>query len=223
MKYDPKIELAKGVDGLSRRRSGVRVSGMVVALVLVVAAMVLLARQGASPPPPQETARVEQPTPEEGGDALFRGMRFLKQVKRVKAPGIFLKTLDGQNHTLEQFAGKVVLVNFWATWCLPCVREMPSMERLYRSYKGRGLEILAISLDQGNEQEVRDFVKKLELTFPIVLDPGHEAKALYKVLGLPTTYLIDRRGRVVGYGMGPREWDAEAAYALVGHLLDEKG
>ncbi len=195
---------------------------MGVSLILVVWTMAYLGGQAEAPA--RKAERKQGGAAPEAGDAalLFRDMSFLKQVKRTAAPRIFLKTLDGQNHSLEQHAGKIVLINFWATWCQPCVREMPSMERLYQKHKARGLEIVAVSLDQGGADAVREFAAKLRLTFPIVLDPGHEAKERYRVRGLPTTYLVDRRGRVAGYGVGPREWDEEAAYALVGHLLDEK-
>ena len=224
MDYNPKTELARSLDGLSPQRQSVkwRLIGMVISLVLIVWIIVYFGNQG-----DQSTREVERkqanPNENEGDDAaLYRAMIFLKQIKRADAPDVMLKTLDGQNHSLTQHAGKLVLLNFWATWCQPCIREMPSMERLYAKYKSSGLEIVAISLDQGNEQEVREFVAKLNLTFSIILDPEHKAKALYKVRGLPTTYLMDRKGRVAGYGVGPREWDSEAAFALVGNLLDEK-
>lgn len=226
MNYDPKSELARNLDGFTPHRRSIkwRLIGMVVSLILVVWMIVYFGNLVEQPS--QEAGRKQTqvaPTENDGDDAaLYRDMIFLKQVKRTDAPELLLKTLDGQNHSLTQHAGKLVLVNFWATWCQPCIREMPSMERLYAKYKPSGLEIVAISLDQGNEQEVRDFVTKLKLTFPIILDPEHNAKALYKVRGLPTTYLLDRKGQVVGYGVGPREWDSEAAFALVGHLLGEK-
>ena len=232
MPCDIKAEFAKNIDGLSksRRSSGWRISGMAISLVLVVWAMAhfggLGGEQTEAPAPEMREKREAGGRPASGADDadLFRNMSFLKQEKRADAPGIFLKTLDGRNHSPERGAGKIVLINFWATWCQPCVREMPSIERLYRKYKARGFEIVAVSLDhQGRVEEVRAFAERLNLTFPIVLDPEHEAKALYRVRGLPTTYLVDRKGRVAGYGVGPREWDSEAAYALVGRLLDEKG
>ena len=226
MKYNPKTELARSLDGLStpRRSFKWRIFGMTISLVLVVWAMVHFTKLDDGPARKIEKKQEEtKRTAFRGDDAvLYRDMSFLKQVKRADAPDVLLRTLDGQNHSLKQYAGKIVLVNFWATWCQPCIREMPSIERLYQKYKARGFEIVAISRDQGNEQEVRAFVSKYKLTFPIVLDPEHKAKALYKVRGLPTTYLVDRKGQVAGYGAGPREWDNEAAFALVGHLLDEK-
>lgn len=231
MPYDLRTEFAKNIDGplKSRRVSGWRIAGVAISLVLVIWAMAHFGGLGGerteAPAPEMEEKREAGGRPAPGADDadLFRNMSFLKQEKRADAPGIFLKTLDGRNYSPERGAGKIVLINFWATWCQPCVREMPSIERLYRKYKARGFEIVAVSLDQGGAEEVRAFAERLNLTFPIVLDPEHEAKALYKVRGLPTTYLVDRKGRVAGYGVGPREWDSEAAYALVGRLLDEKG
>lgn len=235
MPYVPKAEIARNIDGMdrsrrerSRRISAWRLIGMCLSLVLVVWAMTHFGEWGRrteAPAPKTERKReaARQAAPRADDADLFRDMSFLRQAKRAEAPGVFLKTLDGGERSPARQEGKIVLINFWATWCQPCVREMPAIERLYRKYKARGLEIVAVSLDQGGAEEVRAFAGKLGLTFPILLDPGHEARALYKVRGLPTTYLVDRKGRVAGYGIGPREWDSEAAYALVGHLLDEKG
>ena len=146
MRYEPKRQLARGLDGFSRPRgySGWRLAGMGVSLILVVWTMAYLGGQAEAPA--RKAERKQGGAVPEAGDAalLFRDMSFLKQVKRTAAPRIFLKTLDGQNHSLEQHAGKIVLINFWATWCQPCVREMPSMERLYQKHKARGLEIVAV-------------------------------------------------------------------------------
>ena len=97
------------------------------------------------------------------------------------------------------------------------------MQRLYEKFRGRGFEVVAVSVDQGNSEAVRNFVNKLKLSFPIVLDPDQVTKQAYRVRALPTTFLIDRLGRVVALGMGAREWDGEAAFGLIEHLLGEKG
>ena len=153
---------------------------------------------------------------------VFSRMSLTAQGRLVAAPDFFLRTPEGQNHSLSQHKGRVVLLNFWATWCPPCVREMPAMERLYAEYKERGLDIVAVSLDQGTLDEVRAFTEKLKLTFPIVLDPAHDVKGTYQVRALPTTYVVDREGRIAAWGMGAREWDGPPARALVEHLLGGK-
>ena len=215
--FNPKSLLAEGVEGFSRGRRRSAGAGrffVPAALVLALAGGIWLGMEYAQigRAKVRDTDQVRE---------IYRKMAFLPQVQRVSAPGFLLRTLDGQNHTLEQHRGKVVMINFWATWCPPCVREMPAMQRLYQEFRAKGFEIVAISLDQGNPDDVRDFVQKLSLTYPVVLDAEQKTKGLYRVRALPTTFLVDRKGRVVAWGMGAREWDGEAAKALIGHLLEE--
>lgn len=120
---------------------------------------------------------------------------------------------------LSDFSGRVVLLNFWATWCLPCKEEMPSMERLYRRHRNLGLTVLAISVDAGGPATVAAFVKELRLTFPIGLDPTMHVAEQYKVRALPSSFLIDRQGNVAAISIGPRAWDGPAAHAMVETLL----
>ncbi len=120
--------------------------------------------------------------------------------KGQPAPDFRLKTLDGKEIALSDYRGKIVLINFWATWCPPCKEEMPLFESVYRKYKDRGFEILAISTD-GNLEPVKKFVKEFGLTFPILHDDRNVAN-LYGVQGLPTSFLIDRDGKIVKVRLG---------------------
>ncbi len=116
------------------------------------------------------------------------------------APDFTLKTIDGKEIRLSDLKGKVVLINFWATWCPPCQREMPLFERVYRKYKDRGFEILAISTD-AEVSKVKEFIKEYKLSFPVLMDNG-EVSSLYGVQGLPTSFLIDREGKIVKIRLG---------------------
>ena len=120
---------------------------------------------------------------------------------------------------LSDFKGKVVVLNFWATWCKPCEEEMPSMERLYQRLKERGLVVVAISMDADGAAVVRPFVEKHKLTFPVALDPRMTVSAPYGVWALPATFIIDRGGRRVLAANGPREWDSPAAETLLQSML----
>lgn len=135
------------------------------------------------------------------------------------APDFALRDLGGRTLRLSHHRGKAVFLNFWATWCIPCRIEMPSMEAIYKDYRGKGLEILAVSLDQGPVSEVEAFVKEYKLSFPILLDPGMEVAQKYRVLGLPSTYLIGRSGRIVGREVGGRDWTEPAHRKLIEDLL----
>ncbi len=157
-----------------------------------------------------------------GEEALFSRMRVLRYKKREPAKNIEVVNLEGNRVELRQFRGNVVMLNFWATWCGPCKREMGPMEALYQRFKELGLVILAVSLDQGGAKVVQSFVDKKGLTFPIGIDSSGKAKSIYRVTSLPTTFLIDRDGRIIGKCVGPRDWASEDALALVESLLGER-
>ena len=130
-----------------------------------------------------------------------------------------VSTPDNQSLSLADFRGKVVFLNFWATWCKPCEAEMPGMERLHRRYKDKGLVVLAISEDTGAAGAVSAFVRKRQLTFPVGLDPKMAVAGLYGVWVLPSTFIIDRQGNRAFYANGAREWNGAAAHALFDTLL----
>ncbi len=116
--------------------------------------------------------------------------------------------------------GKVVFVNFWATWCPPCREEAPSLERLYQRLGGRGLLVLGVSIDEAGALEaVRGFRDALELTFPILLDPAQRTYRAYQATGVPETFVIGPDGRVVERIVGPRDWDHPRYASMVKRLL----
>lgn len=128
-----------------------------------------------------------------------------------RAPDFTLHGLQAKTVRLFDVLGKkAVFVNFWATWCVPCREEMPTMERAYRAYKARGLEMLAVSVDVGPEAAVAlavgKFMAELKLSFPALLDPEWKVVKLYRVVGLPATFLIDRRGVIRAVEVGQRDW-----------------
>ena len=130
-----------------------------------------------------------------------------------------IPTTDEGSMRLSDVKGKVVFLNFWATWCKPCEEEMPSMERLYRKFKDRGLVVLAVSSDSDRPAAVAAFVRKHKLTFPVGLDPRMTLGARYGVWSLPVTFIIDRSGRTLLAAHGPRAWDSRAADTLFDSML----
>jgi peroxiredoxin len=128
-------------------------------------------------------------------------------------------TPDHRALSLAEFKGKVVFLNFWATWCKPCEEEMPSMERLHQRFKDRGLVVLAIAEDSGGAAVVAPYVKRHRLSFPVGLDPKSEVATLYGVWGVPSTFIIDRRGNRALFANGPRDWDGPQARTLFQSLL----
>ena len=124
----------------------------------------------------------------------------------------------GPDVSLSSFRGKVVLVNFWATWCAPCEKEMPAMERLYRELAPQGFELLAISVDE-SEADIREFQERLQVSFPILLDPEKKISKRYQTMGYPESLLVDRDGRIIERYVGPKEWDRADYVARIRRLL----
>lgn len=142
-------------------------------------------------------------------------------VKRPVAPNFVLEDIDGKKRQLSDLRGKVVLVNFWATWCPPCRREMPSIERLSHVLNGADFKILAVNVAE-NLDTVLSFTGTLEPvpTFPIVFDTDSSVLQQWPVRGLPTTFILDKQGRVAYRAVGGREFDDPAILAQLRTLLD---
>lgn len=121
---------------------------------------------------------------------------------------VFERVGGGPPVSLAALRGRVVFVNFWATWCKPCEDEMPAMERLYRKLAGADFEMVAISVDDGYD-EVAEFQARLGLSFPITHDPDKAVASAYQAHKYPETFLVDREGVVVTRFIGPRDWDAQ--------------
>lgn len=138
-----------------------------------------------------------------------------------EAPNFLLKDSQGFNVTLDQFRGKVVLLNFWATWCGPCKIEMPAMERLYRSFSRKEFEILAVSTDAQGTVVTRPFQEEVGFTFPVLHDADFRVGLQYGARQLPMTFLIDRKGIIRNRIPGARDWSAPAGKRLVEALLQE--
>ena len=149
-------------------------------------------------------------------EALLRPMK-----NPVPASAFMLRDMDGKLVSLRDFEGKVVLLNFWATWCTPCRKEMPAMEQLYRTYGTEGLVVVGVSVDRGAPGDVKAFAEKLKITFPILHDRDSIISQLYSNPGVPSSYLIDRQGRIVYRVLGEYDWFSPEARDAVKGLLQK--
>jgi peroxiredoxin len=168
------------------------------------------------PAPPATTGDPAAPRPGRRLplDDAIRELNLIRPSPPKAAPEFTVPIRGGQRFRLSEHRGKVVLVNFWATWCPPCREEMPSMERLWRQHRQQGFLLLAVSLD-ADPKLVGPFVAEHGLTFPVALDPDVEVANLYGVRALPASFVVDRRGNLAGLALGPRTWDNDAAHSLV--------
>lgn len=138
------------------------------------------------------------------------------------APAFQALRLDGTLSGLAAYRGQVILLNVWATWCIPCRAEMPSMERLQRQFTGTDFRVVAVSVDQERSEVVRRFASDLGLTFDILHDPTGEIQRIYLTAGVPESWVIDRHGIIVKKVVGATEWDSPTTLALVRTLLDAR-
>jgi peroxiredoxin len=150
---------------------------------------------------------------------LFERAGVSELVEGQRAPSLRLVTLDKTVAGLENFKDKLVVVNFWATWCTPCTTEMPTLEKLWQAYRERGVVVLGVALDRGSPRSLIDpYVKNLQLTFPILLDPDAKSAHAWKVTALPATFIVRPGGDVVGMALGAREWNSREMRALIDSL-----
>jgi peroxiredoxin len=143
----------------------------------------------------------------------------LKPYSRSAIPPEFIgHTVDGQSFSLRSLQGKVVLLNFWATWCVECRPEMPVFEKLHREFSSQGLAVIGINAREA-PATIHDYAKELGLTFRLVLDSSGQINSTYGVVGLPTTFFIGRDGRAVALAVGPRDWSGNPSRELIRTLL----
>jgi len=159
-------------------------------------------------------------TPVEGAKTLFEKAGIQPIKGKPMAPHFSLDNLDGKKVELKQYRGKIVFLNFWATWCGPCKEEMPSMEALYQKFKERGFAFLAISVDYDEKKKVKEFMDKHHYTFPVLIDPRSLTLDLYKVREIPTTILIDKKGKMVGKAIGPKDWNHPEIVNILNQLIE---
>lgn len=179
-----------------------------------------------------ETQNTQEPpkgAPEEASgeagpdDALATGLEAIgiQAIRRdIQAESFALSTLGGPSVSLSDYRGRVVLLNFWATWCAPCVLEMPSIQTLYDTYQEQGLEVVAVNV-QEDRDIVAAFVEEHGFSFPILLDSNGRTTSTYAVRGLPTSYLIDRTGKLIGLKVGFHLWDEPEVIDTFERLLEE--
>jgi thiol-disulfide isomerase/thioredoxin len=152
-----------------------------------------------------------------GGGELLR-----YDPEHTTPPALSLPDLGGQQHRLEDYRGQVVLVNFWATWCPPCLAEMPSMQRLVEAMAGRPFRILAVNTEE-TKSKVWKFRKLLNIGFPTLLDSRGEVTRAWEVEVFPTSYLIDAGGHIRYVSYGALEWDDAAVVTVIETLMPDQG
>lgn len=146
-----------------------------------------------------------------------RGVEVGDQVPEYSAPN-----LAGEEVAFADHLGEVVLINVWATWCGPCRVEMPPIQNIYDRFKERGFTVLAVSIDTGpgHSEKVDEFVRELDLDFPVLLDPESRISDVLQTIGVPETFVLDREGRIIKRLIGATDWDSEANQALIRELLE---
>ena len=135
-------------------------------------------------------------------------------------PPLALRDLDGRPHDLTDYRGKVVVVNFWATWCQPCREELPSLERLRDAMRGRRFEVLTVNVAEG-EPRVKGFLAEVPLRLPVLLDRNGDAQRAWRVRGLPATFLLDPQGAIRYWYLGELDWAQPDILRTVDTLLSE--
>ena len=183
-------------------------------MIILIIITIYLHKKPESPPLVRESDKDKK------ADPLFQKMGIAKMGPTAIPFDIGLQDLDGRTVNLSDFKGKIVFLNFWATWCPPCRFEMPSMEKLHNKLKNRDFVILAVDL-QEPASVVKEFFKEFNLSFTALLDSDGKVGAVFGVISIPTTFILDKEGKIVGGAVGAREWDSRDSFALFEHLINQ--
>ena len=189
-------------------------------LLTVILASCGSGKSGQEPESPvdQPAAPPEASAPETAMGKRLSSLGFQTPTADLPAVDFSLKDLSGQDQNLGSYAGKVIFLNFWATWCGPCRAEIPSMEELYLELGNEGFVIIAVNSQEAGEQ-VAGFVENIGMSFPVLLDTDGRVGAAYSVRAIPTTYIVDPRGYILGRMVGTRDWSTPEIISLVRDLL----
>ena len=157
----------------------------------------------------------------QGKDTFFNQSKQVRLSPGLTVPDFTFPGLDGKMVSLNDFRGKVVFLNIWATWCPPCRDEIPSMQRLYQKLKGEDFIILAVSIDKSGVETVAPFVKEYKMSFPVLLDKAGKIETLFGTTGTPESFIIDKQGVLDKKTIGPREWDSPEAMLYFKDLIEK--
>ncbi|CAB1056641.1 Thiol:disulfide oxidoreductase related to ResA [Olavius sp. associated proteobacterium Delta 1] len=160
-------------------------------------------------------------TDSQGLDRLFGDMGVIK-IAQVLPVDVRLMDPNGRPVSLSNFRGKIVFLNFWTTWCFDCRIEMPHMEKLHQKFKNKDFAMVAINLQEPVSQ-VKQFFKDYKLNFTTLLDSDGEVGARFRITAIPTTFILNKEGIIIGKVLGPRKWDGKKAFALFENLTNESG
>ncbi|MEJ2099817.1 MAG: TlpA disulfide reductase family protein [Desulfobacterales bacterium] len=152
-------------------------------------------------------------------ERLFNEIGIVQIPPAADPVEIQLKDQNGRPTSFSEFRGKIVFINFWASWCMACVIEMPSMEKLHQKFKDKDFVMVGINL-QESEATILKFYKEHKLTFTTLLDSTGDVGTAFRILGIPTTFILDKNGIIIGKALGPREWDSRDSFALFEYLTD---
>ena len=154
-----------------------------------------------------------------GSASADQASEGIRPSKPTDAPDFTLPDLSGKPVRLSDYKGKVVFLNFWATWCAPCRIEIPSIKQLQYEFEGKDFVLQTVSIDQGGRAVVEEFFRQLGINMPTVVDADSRVAGIYGLTGVPESFLIDRRGRIVGHFVGPRDWTDPAFLKEIERLL----
>ncbi len=152
-------------------------------------------------------------------DPSLHGFKLTTFDPPFPAPAFELPQYKAESLSLADLQGSYVLLNFWATWCPPCLVEMPTMEAAFQKLKGEQFRVVAISSDEGGEAEIAPFLDKLDISFDVLMDTDKSVSSLYGAINLPLTFILNPQGEVIAGSEGERDWASEEALSVLEEMI----